>query len=197
MSHQLWKSIVTDALPRLHGELDQIYRHTEENDVMLVWQTFLMAQRSMDRIRLALVGEPVANPAAQPAPLVCQKCGSEISEFPRVPEGVDPNECSYCKHCETPIRDRELYHGRRVWIDERGGIFCKTANDRNSILGHEPKLAAPPEPAPGHEVKQPEIKWLDEKDPLSICKKCLRKAKRAKIPVPCRSLCAPGEDKPK
>jgi hypothetical protein len=59
---------------------------------------------------------------------------------PFVPEGVDPNECSYCKHCETPIRDREIYNGKRVWLDDRGGMFCKAAKDRKTILAHSPKL---------------------------------------------------------
>lgn len=47
--------------------------------------------------------------------------------------------CSYCKHCNRPIRER-LFRGMPTWFTEEGQIFCRPAEDQKSLLGHEPKI---------------------------------------------------------
>lgn len=56
MAGIIWKLSARDRLRRLALEVQQMQWHTEEEDAMLVWQTFLAAQRSMDEIRTTLVG---------------------------------------------------------------------------------------------------------------------------------------------
>jgi len=50
----------------------------------------------------------------------------------------DPRECSYCEHCSKPIR-QDKFLKTFAWVAEGGDMFCRTSEDRKSLIGHEPK----------------------------------------------------------
>lgn len=50
----------------------------------------------------------------------------------------DPQECSYCEHCRKPIRQQK-FAKHFAWVAEGGDMFCRTSEDRKSLIGHQPK----------------------------------------------------------
>jgi hypothetical protein len=64
----------------------------------------------------------------------------------RVAEHMWPSspleECSYCQHCDRPINEVP-FGDRTIWITQDKQTFCRRSADSKSLLGHEPKVAAP------------------------------------------------------